>query len=77
MNGELQRVINVKNMLKRRYERCKSQENWKIYNANRNKVFQLGRKSLGNYIKIKCTEPSTTNGKEFWKEIKFQKQREL
>ena len=57
-------------MLKRRYERCKSQENWKSYKANRNKVFQLRRKSLGYYIKMKCTEPSTSNGKEFWKVIK-------
>ena len=30
MNGELRRAINGKNMLKRRYERCKSQENWKV-----------------------------------------------
>ena len=31
MNGELRRNINMKNMLKRRYERFKNKTNWEKY----------------------------------------------
>ena len=38
MNSELRKAINVKNMLKRKYNKCKNQSNWKKYRQQRNIV---------------------------------------
>ena len=70
MNDELSKSINVRNMLKRKYKKINSQENWIRYRAHRNHVNSLRKKSLQQYIKIKCNQPNICNGKEFWKTIK-------
>ena len=38
MNGELGKAINVKNMLKRKFDRICSKENWERYRSQRNLV---------------------------------------
>ena len=71
MNGELRRNINIKNMLKRRYERFKNKTNWEKYKHHRNLVTNLRNKSINIYMQNKCNRQNNhSNGKEFWKTIK-------
>ena len=43
MNGELRRAINVKNMLKRKYDKVNNKKNWDKY--------RLQRTLVTNYVK--------------------------
>ena len=72
MNGELRRAINVKNMLKRKYDRCKSTFNWNKYRTQRNLVTSLLKKSINVYIRGKCNNETNRHGKtsEFWNTVK-------
>ena len=70
MNDELRKCINVKNMLHRRYDACKSESNWQKYKTYRNKVKSLLRKSQKTYISRCCENHNIENGRIFWKMIK-------
>ena len=72
MNGELRRAINVRNMFKRKYDKCKTTLNWNKYRYQRNLVTQLRKRSMNNYIHNKCSNNTSShcNGKEFWDTIK-------
>ena len=70
MNNELRKCINVKNMLRRRYNVYKSKANWKKYIEYRKRGHKLRRKSLQYYISKKCDKHITSNGREFWETIK-------
>ena len=41
MNGQLRKMINVKGMLRRKYDKCKSNSSWLLYKTARNKVTTL------------------------------------
>ena len=56
MNGELRRAINVKHMLKRKFETCNSQTNWETYRKQRNLVTKLLKKSIQTYMQKRCRE---------------------
>ena len=68
MNGELRRAINVKHMLKRKYDKCNSTENWQKYRKQRNIVTKLRKKSMKTYMQNKCNEATTSGG--FWEAVK-------
>ena len=70
MNNELRKCINVKHMLRRRYNVYKSKANWEKYIEYRKRAHQLRRKSLQYYISKKCDKHKTSNGREFWETIK-------
>ena len=70
MNSGLRKSINVRNMLRRKFEKCKTHENWIRYKTHRNQVSYLRRKSLQLYIKSRCNQSAKGNGKEFWTTIK-------
>ena len=69
MNGELRKAINVRNMLKRKYDRCKNTLNWKKYRSQRNVVSKLRKKSMNVYLRNKCCD-TPANGKAFWDAVK-------
>ncbi len=69
MNGQLRRAINVRNMFKRKYNRCPNTINWKAYRQQRNVVTKLRKKSMGNYLRDSCNN-NNGKGKEFWNAIK-------
>ncbi len=66
MNDELRRAKNVKNMLRRKYDRCKSRDSWESFRRQRNYVTRLRKKSVRKYLAKKCDG----NGKDFWKTVK-------
>ena len=70
MNGELRRAINVKNRLKRKYDRVKTSNNWIKYKKQRNLLTKLRKKSINNYIQGKCNTSNSRNNKEFWDILK-------
>ena len=72
MNGELRRAINVKNMLKRKFERICSKENWERYRSQRNLVTKLRKKSINVYIATKCNSNlnNSRNGYAFFETVK-------
>ena len=70
MNDELRKAINVKNMFKRKYDKCKSSVNWKMYRKHRNNVNKLRKKCLQKHIADKCENMNVEHGKDFWKTIK-------
>ena len=57
-------------MFRRKFEKCKTHENWIRYKTHRNQVSYLRRKSLQLYIKSRCNQSAKGNGKEFWTTIK-------
>ena len=65
MNGELRRAINVKHMLKRKFETCNSQQNWETYRKQRNLV----TKNIQTYMQKRCMEGNPQRG-EFWNTVK-------
>ena len=69
MNNKLRKAINVKNMLKRKYDKIKIADNWQKYRNQRNLVQKLRKQSARNYIKDKCTREKQ-NSKEFWQTVK-------
>ena len=54
MNCELRRAINVKNMLKRKFEKFRNTTNWSRYKQQRNIVTKLCKKSINVYLETKC-----------------------
>lgn len=68
MNGELRRAIYVKCMLRNRYYKHRSGENWNRYRKQRNLVTKLRRKSIRTYFQLKCE--GTNNKNTFWQTIK-------
>ena len=56
-------------MLKRKYHRCKTTQNWQKYRTQRNIVSKIRKQSLNNYLKMKCNN-SHGNGGEFWNVVK-------
>ena len=66
MNSELRKAINVKAMLKRKYNRLKTNAAWEKYRRQRNVVNNLKQKSLNMHLKSKCESNKQNNGKEFW-----------
>ena len=68
MNGELRKAINVKAMLRRKFNRCKCIHTWSLYKKQRNHVTSLKRKSLTQYFNVRCN--SNVNTKQFWNTVK-------
>ena len=68
MNSELRKSINVRNMLRRKYDNNKSKENWQKYIKHRNLVTKIRKKSKNQYIKEKCNASKT--GRDFWNTVK-------
>ena len=58
MNGELRRAINVRNMLKRKYEKCKDNVQWKL-------SLRLGKEVLQNIYKR-----NVNNTRGFWDTVR-------
>jgi hypothetical protein len=71
MNGELRRAINVKHMLKRKFDRISTNKNWEKYRSQRNLVTKLRKKSINVYISNKCNSSGNSrNGREFYDTVK-------
>ena len=72
MNGELGKAINVKNMLKRKFDRICSKENWERYRSQRNLVKKLRKKSINVSIATQCTSNlnKSQNGYAFFETVK-------
>ena len=72
MNGKLRRAINVKNMLKRKFEKVGNKENWNNYRLQRNIVTKLRKNSINVYLAKKCNVNTANNfnGYGFWETIK-------
>ena len=66
MNSELRKAINVKAMLRRKYNRSKTNASWNKYRLQRNRVANLKRKSMNKYFRQKCENVKISNGREFW-----------
>ncbi len=70
MNGNLQRVTNVKGMLKRREDKIPSNENKEKFRIQNNYVTSLKRSSLKKYIDIRCfSDNYRRNPGYFWSNI--------
>ena len=71
MNGELRRAINIKNMLRRKYDKVNNNKTWNRYRSQRNLVTKLRKKSINVYLQNKCssTVNSQNNGKQFWNTV--------
>ena len=67
MNSELRKAINVRNMLRRRYDKCKNKHNWENYKLQRNNVCKLRKSSKNQYLREKCNQ--NVNIKDFWQTI--------
>lgn len=65
MNGELRKAINVKAMLKRKFNRNRSSQSFDRYRNQRNKVTSLKRKSLKEYLGKNCSKEEP----KFWETI--------
>ena len=72
MNGKLRRAINVKNMLKRKFDKVGNKENWNNYRLQRNIVTKLRKNSINVYLAKKCNVNTANNfnGYGFWETIK-------
>ena len=71
MNSLLRKSMNVRDALRRKFERFKTSVNWHKYRKHRNYVTNLRRNSLFQYMKSKCN--TTQHGDkptEFWRFIK-------
>ena len=68
MNGQLRKAINVKNMLHRKFLKCKDQINWNRYKLQRNLVNSLKRKSIREYFNERCN--NQLNNKKFWQTVR-------
>ena len=69
MNGGLRKAINVKNMLKRKYDKYRSGTTWSNYRTQRNLVTRMRRESIKVYMQDKCTGENMNN-REFWNIVK-------
>jgi hypothetical protein len=71
MNGELRKAINVKAMLRRKWNRVPSRENFEKFRSQRNLVTKLKRKSLKHYFDEKCSKTQVShNPGQFWSSVK-------
>ena len=70
MNDKLRKAINVKAMLRRKFNRFPSDQLWQKFKRQRNLVNSLKRSSLHNYFDERCNKPSNNNGKTFWNTMK-------
>ena len=68
MNSELRKAINVRNMLRRKFDKNKTKTNWLAYSKHRNTVTKMRKKSRDQYIREKCTKTQT--GRDFWNTVK-------
>ncbi len=68
MNSELRKVINVRNLLWRKFERQSCGQNWERYRTHRNLVVKFRKRSKSEYLRKKCA--GSGNSKEFWSAIK-------
>ena len=70
MNDELRKAINVRNMLKRKFNKYKTEHNWMRYKSHQTHVNYLRRKSLETFINLKCSQPNKCNGNDFWHTVR-------
>jgi exonuclease III len=70
MNGDLRKLINVKNMLKRKYDKCSTKENWNAYRKSRNATVLLRKNSIKIYLQKHCNSSGNNGSKDFWKNVK-------
>jgi hypothetical protein len=68
MNGKLRKAIYYKCMLRNRYYKNRTSENWNHYKKQRNLVVKLRRQSIRLYFQTKCEGDDNKNS--FWKTIK-------
>ena len=68
MNSELRKAINVRNMLRRKYDKCNILSNWAKYRNQRNYVSKLRKRSKSHYMKEICM--SNNNNDNFWNVVK-------
>ena len=54
MNSELRKAIYMKQMLRNKFEKCKSDKNWERYRKQRNLVTKLKKKSVKIYLLERC-----------------------
>ncbi len=67
MNSALRKAINVRNMLKRKYDRCSTTERWEKYRIQRNLAVKLRKRSKIQYLE-KISKGKDT--KVFWENVK-------
>ena len=65
MNGKLRKAINVKAMLRRKFDKYRTDTAWFKYKAQRNLATNLKRASIRQYFAERCSN----NSKDFWKTI--------
>jgi len=68
MTRELRKAILVRNQLRNKYYRYRTNRSLLLYRHQRNKVTAIKRKEINKYFKDKCK--MSKNNKEFWKVIK-------
>ena len=67
MHGELRKAVNVKGVLKRRYDKNRNSANWENYRRQRNLVSKLRAQAINTYFHENCRDVSN---KKFWNIIK-------
>ena len=67
MNDRLRRAINIKAMLKRKYDRMRTTETWNRYKSQRNLVNKLKRQSIKHFFDKACLKDESKN---FWPTVK-------
>ena len=67
MHGELRKAVNIKGMLKRRYDKNRNSANWENYRRQRNLVAKLRAQAINTYFHENCRDVSK---KKFWNTIK-------
>ena len=68
MNSELRSAVYKKRMLRNKYFKCRSPQNWEKYRKQRNYVTKLKRQSLRVYFFERCH--GGPKSKDFWPTIK-------
>ena len=68
MNSELRKAIYMKQMLRNKFEKCKSDKNWERYRKQRNLVTKLKKKSVKSYFLERCVGGQKST--DFWPTIK-------
>ena len=67
MNTKLRKSTNVREMLRRKYDKFPNRHTWEAYRRQRNMVTSLRKQSKSSYMKKTCKEANST---EFWKTVK-------
>lgn len=73
MHDELRKAINVKSMLRRKYEKFPNGFNWSKFKTQRNKVNKMKRIALKTYFDKKCNDVASNDRgstKVFWEAVK-------